>query len=98
MLKNAFQGGFVHANYHYVGKTLTNVSSYDFASSYPTRMVLDRFPMSKAYVVKKQLTKEQFESLLATKCCIFTLEMYDVVPKRWEESLISTSKCKNFPK
>ena len=42
-LKRAFQGGFTHANAFYSGKTLYDVASYDFTSSYPTVMLCEKF-------------------------------------------------------
>lgn len=47
-LKQSFAGGFTHANAYYVGDVLYNVQSYDIASSYPTVMVAETFPMSQA--------------------------------------------------
>ena len=38
-LKQAFAGGFTHANPHHVGKVFRNVGSIDFTSSYPTVMM-----------------------------------------------------------
>ena len=42
-----FRGGDTHANFCYVGKVVKNVKSKDFSSSYPARMVCEKFPMSK---------------------------------------------------
>lgn len=112
-LKRAFQGGFVHANPHYVknaddydnspflGHTLRNVSSIDFASKYPSVMVLCKFPMSKAIEIDEPLTRKQFESLLRTHCCLFDLkigrfpdsDIGGVRPKFLYESMWSASKC-----
>ena len=47
-LKRAFMGGFTHSNPNHTGKTLENVSSIDLTSSYPTVMLADKFPMSRA--------------------------------------------------
>ena len=44
-LKVSFVGGWVHANYYYVGIILKNlVYAYDITSSYPFQMVLRKFP------------------------------------------------------
>lgn len=45
-LKDAFQGGFTHANYQHVGKLLNNLQSWDFTSSYPAVLLSEKFPMS----------------------------------------------------
>lgn len=92
-LKRGFQGGFTHANAHYVNKVLHNVGSHDFTSSYPGVMVLEKFPMSRPYYVNEQLTREQLTELLLTKCCLFELELWDVVAKLHQDHPISRSKC-----
>lgn len=46
-LRLAFVGGWVHSNYFYVGVNLLNaVKAYDITSSYPTQMVLRKYPMT----------------------------------------------------
>lgn len=91
-LKRAFQGGFTHANSHYVNKTLLNVGSHDFASSYPAVMVLDKFPMSRAILVDR-LNEDELEKLLMTKCCMFDIEIHELIPKLHFEHPLSASKC-----
>lgn len=44
LLKRAFQGGYTHANALYADETIENVYSWDFASSYPTVMVCEKYP------------------------------------------------------
>lgn len=92
-LKRAFQGGFTHANSHYVRKTLEHVSSCDFGSSYPGVMVLDKFPMTKAQKVTSSLSDDEFMNLLLSRACLFDIELYDVFPKRYQEHPISRYKC-----
>lgn len=70
-LKQAFMGGHVHANANYVKKVLHNVSSYDFKSSYPAVMCMNKFPMTKGRRIEGVLSDEQFEKLLKTKACMF---------------------------
>lgn len=47
MLSEAFRGGNCHANRLYADRILTNVQSYDRASSYPDVMCNCLFPMSR---------------------------------------------------
>lgn len=95
-LQRAFQGGFTHANAHYVRKTLNNVASADITSSYPTVMLLEKFPMSKAKLVTDQLNQEQFQYLLLNKCCLFDVEITNMIPKLFHEHPLSASKCSNI--
>lgn len=92
-LLRGFQGGYTHANPVYVQKVLSKVASYDFTSSYPAVMLLEKFPMSKAHLVTTELSDDEFERLLQTKCCIFDLEIFDVIPILSQAHPISRSKC-----
>lgn len=47
MLMNIFAGGYTHANYWYSGIPLFGtIQHYDFASSYPTVMIAEKYPMT----------------------------------------------------
>lgn len=90
--KAAFQGGFTHANYKQVGVTIKNVASYDIASSYPTVMVSELFPMSKGEKVTPK-NKFEFRQYLKKYCCLFNIKFEGLTPRMWHENPISASKC-----
>lgn len=91
-LKRAFQGGFTHANPFCSGKVYEDVTSFDFTSSYPCVMVVEKFPMSSSEVI--QLTsKEEFEKSLKLYCCLFDIQFIGLQSKLWFESYISLSRC-----
>lgn len=92
-LKRAFQGGFTHANAHYVGKVLDNVGSHDFTSSYPAVMVLEKFPMGKAEKISDGVNEKELMELLLSRCCLFDIEIWGLMPKLFHEHPISRYKC-----
>lgn len=92
-LQRAFQGGFTHANAHYVQQVLSGVSSYDLTSAYPTVMLLEKFPMSKSERVVKEFPIEDLDKYLYTYCCLFDLHLTNVRPIRYQDHPISSSKC-----
>ena len=92
-LKRAFQGGFTHANAHYVGKVLDKVGSHDFTSSYPAVMVLEKFPMAKAECISNGINESELMELLITRCCLFDIEIWGLMPKLFQEHPISRYKC-----
>lgn len=47
ILKEAFSGGYTHANRYFVGQILDNVHSMDRSSSYPHVQTFLKFPISK---------------------------------------------------
>lgn len=95
-LKRAFAGGFTHANARYVGKVVGDVTSFDFCSSYPAVMVMERFPMGKGIKYQPK-TKEEFEHLIATHCCIFDVTFYGIIQREdVYDTPISYSKCYNI--
>lgn len=96
VMHNAFGGGFTHANYWYVGKTLKNVSSIDFTSSYPAVMLTEKFPMSKPKRIHPKNFAEM-QTLLnkapkEDKGYVFFIVLKDVLCQTME-NYISSSKC-----
>lgn len=91
-LKLAFMGGFTHSNPLLTDVTLYDVTSYDFTSAYPYVMVSEKFPMSKPTYVELQ-SKEHFESLLKSHCCLFDCEFFNIDTKFIYEYYISVSHC-----
>ena len=104
LLKQAFQGGFTHANAKYSGVELENISSYDFTSSYPYVMISEKFPMSQGYFVPIPQNKKDYlkflEKVLSyyTKefCCLMVVKMSNVMSRFIGDNFISQSKCKNL--
>lgn len=47
LLDNAFHGGYTHANRYHIGEIMHDLTSYDFTSSYPARMLYNKFPMNQ---------------------------------------------------
>lgn len=94
-LKQAFQGGFTHANAYWVNEIVHNVKSYDFTSSYPYVLVSEKFPMSRFERVKVQ-SVEQFEDLLKCYCCLFDCEFTNLKSKVDYENYLSVSHCRGL--
>lgn len=92
-LKRGFQGGFTHANAQYSSKTLENVSSIDFISSYPAVMLAEQFPMSRAFeVTPEELNENGFEHYLNNYCLLFDVKFNNIESKINFENYISESK------
>lgn len=92
-LKRAFQGGFTHANAEWVRKTLNDLRSYDFTSSYPTTMVADKFPMSAGETYKPK-SMQDFLHQLTCYCCLFDVEFIEIESCVTWEHPISYSHCR----
>lgn len=93
-LKRAFMGGFTHANIMHVNSRLFNIASYDIASDYPARTVLDYFPMGKSIHYNKIVDYEQMKKLLEHYCVVFDLALHNLSPKVEFENIISVSRVK----
>lgn len=92
LLKMAFAGGFTHANPFYTNKILHNVKSFDFTSSYPTVMVVEKFPMGKGEKVEN-VSRETFEESIKKYCCVFIARFTNVHSVIMFDNPISESKC-----
>ena len=94
MLREAFQGGAVHANAIYVGKVMENVRSRDFASSYPARIVKDYFPMSTFRDYNGSYGFDEISYLMKKYCVLAQVVIHGLVPTSDAyENSISLSKC-----
>lgn len=91
-LKRAFQGGFTHANPFYSGKTVNDVTSFDFTSSYPSVMLSEKFPMSKGELIEIG-SLEEFEKNLNMYWCLFDIEFIGLEPRLLFDNYISRSRC-----
>lgn len=92
-LKRAFHGGFTHANAFRVNKVFTDVGSFDFTSSYPAVMLMEKYPMSKAYETTIS-SHEEFLYYLKYYCCIFDIRITNLRMKdNVFENPLSFNKC-----
>lgn len=91
-MKQTFQGGFTHCNSLYEGVEIENVASFDFTSSYPAVMIMEKFPMSTPKLIKLK-NLDEFKSYIKTHCCMFNITFYDLKASVTFEHYISESKC-----
>lgn len=91
-LKQAFAGGFTHANPNHVGKTYHNVASIDFTSSYPTVMLAEKFPSSKANSYNFT-NMDDFEKLCEKRLVIFQVEFKNLISTIDFDNYISRNRC-----
>lgn len=92
LFKQAFAGGFTHANPNHVGKKFKNIASFDFTSSYPTVMVAEKYPCSKG-VPQKWNGWERFDEINKKALQVFTVEFYNIQTKIYFDNYISKNKC-----
>lgn len=91
-MKRGFQGGFTHAGNMRSFATLKDVHSFDFTSSYPAVMVMEKFPIGTGTLVHPQ-TKEEFKEYLRYYCCLFDCDIYGLEDRFFFEHYLSASKC-----
>ena len=82
-LKQAFLGGYTHANAMYSTKMLKDVHSIDFTSSYPTVMMSEQYPMSKgAFIDNLNITSyDDFVKFLNDRLAVVEVELWDIETK-----------------
>jgi len=77
MLQNIFAGGYTHANRLYSGITqVGKIQHYDFASSYPTVMVAEKYPMTPWF--RKPMREFPDDSDFEDNAYIFYLEFDNI--------------------
>ena len=92
LCKNAYAGGFSHANPMHVGEVLSNIESFDFTSSYPAVICSELYPMSAPeHIHIKDV--DELKELRKGHNIIFNVTLEDVESKITYEHYISSSKC-----
>ena len=93
LLKQAFMGGFTHGSHNHVGRTIENVASYDFTSSYPAVMMYEKYPMGKGIKINvDDIDENDFNFYLKKYCCLLTIEISNLHSKLDFEHPLSSSK------
>ena len=95
-LKRAFQGGFTHACAFAADKIISDVTSYDFTSSYPTVMIAERFPMSRGELLTGSVDEEELNRQLKLYCCIFDVQFFGLESVLYQDHYISRARCWSF--
>ena len=94
-LKKSFMGGFTHSNPKHTGMMIENVGSIDLTSSYPSVMLAEMYPMSRARKLDITSVKDLKEAM-KKYCIVFDLKLEGVDNKLKYESYLSESKCRNL--
>lgn len=92
LAKEAFQGGFTHANAWYVRETLEEVASQDITSSYPAVLCRERFPMDAGELYRPK-SYSDFLDNLNIYCCLFEVQFIGLKSRVLFEHPLSASKC-----
>ena len=92
MCKDAFAGGFTHANWLSSGEVFLDVASYDETSAYPAVMVLEEFPMSKGSLIEPK-NIDVLKSYFDRYCVIFEAEFTNISSTQVTDRPLSSSKC-----
>lgn len=94
-LKMAFMGGFTHANAYYTGKTLEDVHSVDFTSSYPAVILSEQFPMGRGFKpTKEEIFKNGYDYYLNNFNCLIGAVFINLENQFAHDSYLSESKCR----
>lgn len=95
LMKECFQGGFVHASHKHAFKTISHVSSCDLISSYPSVMVLEKFPMSVFQAVDGNITSDDIIRYMKKYACVIRARIYNIIPRIDSDHIISFSKVRH---
>ena len=82
--KQAFLGGYTHANARYSKKLLADVHSIDFTSSYPTVMMSEKYPMSKGKKITLNMNSyAEFDAYLkqSERVAVVMVDLWDIETK-----------------
>lgn len=93
MLKEAFQGGYVHTNCFKKNEVIENVYSKDETSAYPFVMATEKFPMSEPREITDWSVVDN-----KNRCSVFRVKLKNVHCDYFLESYLSESHCREISK
>lgn len=92
LCKKAFMGGFTHANAFHVDKTLKDIRSFDFTSSYPFCMIAYKYPMTKGE--RMQITFDDFIRQRSSYAWVIEIAFKNLRSRITYEHYLSESRCR----
>ena len=92
LLIQGFCGGYTHASYQYTDEVVKNVDSWDFTSSYPYVMCVEKYPATEF----KPIHFTKFEELRIESFAYLLVVKFTNVQSNFWNSFISKSKCINL--
>ena len=94
LLRKCFRGGNTHANRYNANRIINNVYSYDIASSYPSVMLMEEFPMKFTHSDNKNL----WLPLKHNKALLMEIVLYDVklINDLFGCPYLARAKCENI--
>ena len=95
LMREAFTGGFTHANSLNANIIHEDVVSFDISSSYPAVICSEKFPMGKGEKFTPK-SVDEFNYTLAHYCVLMDITLYKVESTFPYEHIISLSKCKEI--
>lgn len=95
LCKKAFRGGNTHANRNLAGKILTNVVSYDIASSYPSVIMYEKYPVDAPRLLVVSSVSELIDLILSDLWFITDITLYNVETSE-PIPYIAASKCDGY--
>lgn len=90
-----YHGGYTHNNRHTEGWIISDVTCYDIASSYPTRMLIDKMPMERFRNIPDNVSAQTILDNSSDTAWCFTLYAVGVHLKDRREPMpvLQLSKC-----
>ena len=93
-LQQVFAGGYTHANRKYAGIVIEDyIEHYDFASSYPTVMIAEKYPMQPWTTTTRVIEEELFDDY----AFIYRIVFHEIETKSYN-TYLQLSKCIQFEK
>lgn len=89
LLIDCFAGGYTHANWVYVNEVIKNVVSWDFTSSYPFVMLVEKYPSTKF----KKCNVSNIKSILFDDFAYIINIEFKNIKSNYFNNIISKSKC-----
>lgn len=98
-MKRSYTGGFTHSNPNHTEDIMENVQSWDFTSSYPTRILAEKFALSdgsRIYPSNDEFIKK-LSNVKDDELFMFDVEFDSIGSKIDYDYFLSVSKCECDP-